>query len=235
MSTRVEPNVKWQSPGQQPNGLQATSDGLWLIDQIDPNDIYLLSYDDGRVVRKIPTRALHSSGITVDTDGHVWVASTFTYELICFDSETGEELKAFPTPPYDRSGGAHGTEWRDGALWFNVPKVSTIFAMDPSNGEIRHSIPIPGDRAHGIAWDPRDGSLWCADTNRRVLYKLDPETGRVQDAIGVSGPEPHGMTIWKNEFWLCDAESRTVWTIPLPELSAAQPAAAPLATAAPGS
>ncbi len=216
MSTKVEPSIKWTSPGQQPNGLQATHDGLWVIDQIDPNDIYLLAFEDGQIKRKLPTRALHSSGITVDPDGNVWVASTFTYELICFDSETGQERAAFPTPPYDRSGGAHGTEWRAGRLWFNVPKTCSVYGMDPSNGEIVHSVAIPGDRAHGIAWDPRDGSLWCVDTNHRVIYKLDPESGHVLDAIGVSGPEPHGMTIWEGEFWLCDAESRAVWTVPLP-------------------
>jgi hypothetical protein len=54
------------------------------------------------------------------------------------------------------------------------------------------------------------------DTNRRVIYKLNPYTGHILEAIGCSGPEPHGMTIWQNEFWLCDAESRAVFTIPLP-------------------
>jgi streptogramin lyase len=88
--------------------------------------------------------------------------------------------------------------------------------MDPANGQIVHSIPFLGDRAHGIAWDPDDGSLWSVDTNRRVIYKLDPDTGLIRDAIGCSGPEPHGMTIWEGQFWLCDAESRDIFTVPLP-------------------
>ena len=118
---RVEPCLRWQTPGRQPNGMQATTEGLWVIDQIDPNVIYLLDYTDGRELRQIPTRALHSSGITIDPSGNIWVASTFTYELICFDRETGKELVAYRTPPHDTSGGPHGTEWRDGKLWFNVP------------------------------------------------------------------------------------------------------------------
>src|SRR5437899_6121140 len=121
MATKVEPQVLWKTPGNQPNGLQATSDGLWVIDQIDPNDIYLLAYADGRELCKVPTRALHSSGITIDPSGNIWVSSTFTYEVICFDRETGKELVAHHTPPYDQSGGAHGIEWRDGKLWFSVP------------------------------------------------------------------------------------------------------------------
>src|SRR5207253_10906351 len=79
MTTRVDPCFKWNTPGRQPNGLQATADGLWVIDQIDPNEIYLLSFDDCRELRRIPTRALHSSGITIDPGGNTSIASTFTY------------------------------------------------------------------------------------------------------------------------------------------------------------
>jgi streptogramin lyase len=221
MATKVEPRICWKSPGQQPNGLQATPEGLWVIDQIDPNDIYLLRYEDGEALRKIPTRAVHSSGITIDPDGHIWIASTFTYEVICFDRDSGRELKAFPTPPYDRTGGPHGMEWRADRLWFNVPIARQVFAMDPANGKILHSIPLSGDRSHGIAWDPSDGSLWSVDSNRRVIYKLHPETGQILDAVGCSGPEPHGMTIWQGEFWLCDADTRDVYTVPVPHATAA--------------
>jgi streptogramin lyase len=216
MPTKVEPRIRWRSPGQQPNGLQATPEGLWVIDQIDPNAIYLLAYEDGQELRRLPTRALHSSGITLDPSGNIWIGATFCYEVICFAADSGQELAAFPTPPYDRSGGAHGMEWRDGQLWFNVPVARQIFSMNPSTGEITHSIPLQGDRAHGIAWDPRDGALWSVDSNRRVLYKVDPGTGTILDAVGLSGPEPHGMTIWQGEFWLCDAESREIYTVPLP-------------------
>jgi streptogramin lyase len=217
MASKVDPNVLWLTPGKQPNGLQATPDGLWVIDQVDPNDIYLLDYADGRQLKHLSTRALHSSGITIDPSGNIWVASTFTYELICFDRETGRELLAHPTPSYDRSGGAHGTEWRDGKLWFNVPITGRIFAMDPAEGTIVHSIPSHGDRAHGIGWDPYDASLWCVDTNKRVIYKLNPYSGEIVDAVGCTGPEPHGMTIWQGNFWICDAESQQVCTYPVPK------------------
>jgi streptogramin lyase len=216
VTTKVEPSICWRTPGQQPNGLQATPDGLWVIDQIDPNEIYLLSFADGTELRRIPTRGLHSSGITIDPSGNIWVGATFSYEVICFSGSDGHELAAFPTPPYDKSGGPHGCEWRDGRLWFSVPVARQVFVMDPTSGTIERSIPLQGDRAHGVAWDPADGSLWSVDSNRRVIYKLDPATGLIRDAIGLSGPEPHGMTIWDGQFWLCDAESREVYTVPLP-------------------
>src|ERR1700730_5184009 len=101
MASKVDPRILWKTPGKQPNGLQATADGLWVIDQIDPNDIYLLGYEDGRELNRIPTRALDSSVFTIGPTGIIWVAWTFTYELICFDRQTGKELAAHPTPPYD--------------------------------------------------------------------------------------------------------------------------------------
>ncbi len=215
MGSQVEPTVLWRTPGPQPNGLQATPDGLWVIDQKDPNHIYLLGYD-GTLRRDLgPTRARHSSGITLDPSGNVWVSSTFTYEMILFDRETGAELAAFPTPPFDGTGGAHGAEWRFGQLWLNVPRTRRIFVTDPATGRIVRDIPSHGDRPHGMAWDP-EGALWIADTNKRVIFKVDPVDGQILDAVGVSGPEPHGMTIWDGKFWLCDAETRQVFTIDLP-------------------
>ena len=217
MATKVEPTIRWKTPGEQPNGLQATEQGLWVIDQIDPNVIYLLSYE-GQEMRRIQTRAVHSSGITIDPQGRIWVASTFSNELISFDRETGKEIVAYRTPPFDRkTSGAHGVEWRDGKLWFNVPPTGRLWVMEPETGKIVHSIPSYGDRPHGIAWDPYDAMLWCSDTNRRVILKLNPWSGEILDAVGCTGPEPHGMTIWEGQFWLCDAGSREVYTFDVPK------------------
>jgi streptogramin lyase len=203
--------VLWKSPGPMPNGLQATPEGLWVCDQVDPNRIYLLDWETGDSLREIPTRSLHGSGITRDPHGRVWIASTFGYELIAYDAETGKELAAHPTPPYDKSGGAHGIEWHNDELWFDVPVSRRIYRMNPDSGEIVGEIPIPGDRAHGLAF--QDETIWMADTNRQVIFQLDPSSGQILDAIGVRGPEPHGMTIKDGVFWLCDATTREVFTL----------------------
>jgi hypothetical protein len=86
-----------------------------------------------------------------------------------------------------------------------------IFRMNPENGDITGEIPIPGDRAHGLAFDGE--TIWMADTNRQVLFQLDSKDGTILDAIGVDGPEPHGMTIHDGVFYLCDATSREVFTL----------------------
>ncbi|HEX5416644.1 MAG TPA: SMP-30/gluconolactonase/LRE family protein, partial [Chloroflexota bacterium] len=103
--------VLWKTPGAQPNGLQATADGLWVLDQVDPNRVYLLNYDNGAILREFTTRSKHGSGITVDPDGHVWVASTFGSEIICYEPDTGREVAAFPAPGLsDAAGQPHALE-----------------------------------------------------------------------------------------------------------------------------
>jgi len=156
--------VLWKTPGPQPNGLQASADGLWVLDQVDPNRVYLLNYDDGAIVREFTTRSKHGSGITIDPDGHVWVASTFGSEIICYESDTGREIAAFPAPGLTEAPGQpHALEWRNGHLWCNVPKAGQIFELDPASGNILHRISSHGDRAHGMAWE--SDSMWCLGIN----------------------------------------------------------------------
>jgi streptogramin lyase len=163
--------VLWKAPGQQPNGLQDSPQGLWILDQVDPNRVYLVRHDDGKVLHEFQTRSKHGSGITVDPRGHVWVASTFGFEIICYDPETGRELSAIPAPGLGREPGSpHALEWRDGHLWCNVPKAGQIFEVDPASGTVLHAISAHGDRCHGMAWET-DG-MWVHGIN--PASKVEP-------------------------------------------------------------
>ncbi|MCC7371460.1 MAG: hypothetical protein IT306_23780 [Chloroflexi bacterium] len=211
MPKRYVTTVLYKAPSGMPNGLQSTPEGIWVCDQIDPNLMYLMDPEKGEILKEIPTRCKHGSGITRDPHGRIWVSSTFGYELVAYDVETGKEVAAYPTPPGDKSGGAHGIEWHNDELWFNVPITRRIFRMNPTTGKIVGEIPIPGDRAHGLAFEGE--TIWMADTNRQVLFQLDSKDGRILDAIGIDGPEPHGFTIHNGVFWFADAMSREVFTL----------------------
>ena len=41
----------FMAPGKMPNGLQAVDDGLWILDQEDPNKAHRVSYQDGSVLQ----------------------------------------------------------------------------------------------------------------------------------------------------------------------------------------
>src|SRR6516165_4154545 len=70
--------IAFKSPeGSKPNGLQATKDGLWIIDQAERNRVFLVSYSDGKVLRSFETETDRSSGITYDA-GTLWIGSTYS-------------------------------------------------------------------------------------------------------------------------------------------------------------
>ena len=87
----------FKSPGPKPNGLQATKDGLWIMDQGDGNRVYLVAYEGGKVLREFGTDADRASGITFDGEA-LWLASTYGRELIRADAQTGKTLQRYFTP-----------------------------------------------------------------------------------------------------------------------------------------
>ena len=223
----------FHTPESTPNGLQATSEGLWILDQ-GTNRVALVRYEDGSVIRQFDTETDRGSGITFDGTA-LWIASTYNRLLVRVDAQTGKTLKKFDSPgsglvkwgPRDahpHPTGAHGLEWRRGELWVAVPPAVRIYLVNPRDGEPQRYFPAPGVRPHGIGWDP-DGSLWCAESIYRSFFKMDLATGKIlhQVLLPATAPEvggvvqvPHGMTVWKGEFWFCVAETGEVYRVPLP-------------------
>lgn len=234
-STRIATRVEraFRTPGPAPNGLQATSDGLWILDQAT-NRVALVNYHDGGVIRQFDTETDRGSGITFDGTA-LWIASTYNRLLVRVDAQTGKTLKKFDSPgsglvkwgprsQHPQSTGAHGLEWRRGELWVAVPPAVRIYVVNPEDGSVRRSFPAPGVRPHGVGWDP-DGSLWCTESIYRSFFKMDPATGKIlmQVMLPPAEPEsggvvlvPHGMTVWNRQFWFSVAETGEVYRVPLP-------------------
>ena len=229
---RVSATVRWYTPCPQPNGLQATEEGLWVIDQKEmPLLAMLLDWETGKALHSFPTETNHSSGITVEPgkDGAVWIASTYPPIELFRYSRDGKELRRLDTPGKSEKSGAHGLEWIDGKLWVTVPPSATTYQLDPETGKVLKSFPAPGNRPHGVGWD---GNLfWVAETSKRTItaYTLEGQPVRVLELEEgpKEGPAPHGMTYWKGEpNWstgnhgylvYCDADTRAVCSIEIPD------------------
>jgi streptogramin lyase len=203
----------FDTPGPQPNGMQATAAGLWILDQIT-NQVHLVSYD-GEILTTLETASDKGSGVTDDGEA-LWLASTYSREILRIDKTTGQTLATYGSPDPSQTG-AHGLEWRDGKLWVSNPPSATIYQIDPADDfKVIHSFPAPGKRPHGIGW--QGDNLWCVETNDRAIYLFDPKTGETLNKVDIPepNPEPHGMTIWEGHFWYCDAHTRAVCRLPLP-------------------
>jgi len=203
---------------RQPNDLQFVPDGLWVLDQVDPNQVFKVRPEDGSVIQTLQTESIHGSGITFG-NGALWIASTKMInpaeppKTLKVDPKTGKTLKSWVTPGSGLYGtvttpsGAHGLKWVDGKYWMAVPASGQLFLMEPETGEIVRWIPAPGVRTHGLAWD--GGFLWCVESNGRVIYKLDPKDGAPVSRIQLTkeDPEPHGLDVRDGVLWYCDAAS----------------------------
>jgi streptogramin lyase len=210
---------RFKSPGPQPNGLQATAEGLWCIDQVD-NKLYRQDFESGEILFEAQTDTVHSSGITLG-GGFLWVASTYESKIAKVDPATGQTLAKYDSPGAGivawREGasdatqtGAHGLEWRDGKLFVASPPSQMIHVMEPESWQELYHFRTPGLRVHGLAWSA-EGRLWAADTSAGTVCLLHPEHGRVFEVIRVEAPaEVHGLTIYQGVLWYCDAHIQEI-------------------------
>jgi hypothetical protein len=231
--------LAFHGPGEQVNGLEAVSEGLWLCDQRD-NRAYLVDFD-GRVQTSFPSPARNASGITFGA-GSVWIASnTRPWLIFRHDPLTGQCLAYLPL---SGDGGVHGLQWRpyaageqppsagargpelhptapagptnagpgvSGTLWVSRPSGHRIEHLDAETGVLLGSIPFTPERSHGMFWDPRDASLSVAETNFGHIYRFEPRSGELLDEWQVEGNEVHGLTRSDDgRIWIGDAASNEV-------------------------
>ena len=184
----------FKSPGPKPNGLQATDEGLWIIDQGD-NKAYLVSYKDGKVLREFNTDADRASGITYDGEA-LWIGSTYNREIVRCDAKTGKTLARYFTPG---AGVIYKTTWDPAGRSSPLLKPSDSPAPDPAR-----STPAPlnttGTGAHGQEW--RDGKLWMAVPPARMIYRVDPKAWVVERQFPTAGNRPHGIG-WEGDYLWC--------------------------------
>ncbi len=223
----ADPIPMFVSPGPKPNGLQAADDGLWYIDQGN-NNVYKLDWQTGETLFEAPTETVHSSGITLDDEGNVWIASTYSCDIFVVDRETGATIDKFPSPGaginatrehFDDSMGRaaqptgdHGLEWKDGHIYIASPPSQFVHVLDASSWKEVHRFKAPGYRVHGIAWAEEEGHMWVSDTSFGIVCRQRIEDGRCYDVFRVPHPvQIHGMTIKDNRLWYADDRGPIGW------------------------
>jgi sugar lactone lactonase YvrE len=198
----------FKSPGPKPNGLQATADGLWIMDQGN-NKVYLVALADGKVLREFDTEANAASGITFDGEA-LWLASTYSRELIRCNATTGKTISKHFTPgagiiyqmtgdPAARSSPlAPPRQPRPEGERRSERKQVGGFQMGQVQGAA-----APGTGGHGLEW--REGKLWVAVPPSRTVYRINPETWVIEKKWPTAGNRPHGIG-WEGKYlWVTDS------------------------------
>lgn len=201
--------IVFKSPAAKPNGLQATKEGLWIIDQGFKNEAHLVDYK-GKVIKGFETETQASSGITFDGEA-LWIGSTYSREIVRCDANTGKAIERHFTPGagviYQMVGDAparsspvpeHMRQVAPPApKKANEPKKVGGFQMG------RVSSVAPGTGAHGQEW--RDGKLWFCVPPSRHVYCIDPKSWVVQKQFPTAGNRPHGIG-WEGKYlWVTDS------------------------------
>ena len=203
----------WQSPEGNPNGLEATTEGLWVGEQITDR-AHLLDWSTGKPLVSYDTQSSNTSGIAAGA-GFVFMAANGPAHLrdkrktdvekggriVKLDAKTGKHIQNYQTP---NGGGLHGLLWADGALWVTQFRPNKILRCD-ADLNVFSDFDVPLSRAHGLGWD--EGHIWCMFSNDFRILKFDVKTGAVLEAVQLDStdPDPHGMTFWDGGLWFCDA------------------------------
>ena len=113
-------------------------------------------------------------GMTVDSDGYVWVCS---YDIARFDPMT----ETWQTNTVNGSGGCMG----DGAgkIWM---AANPLVAVDTQTLQVVQTIPIPS-YAHGVSIDFY-GYVWGVSLYEPYAYRVDPATMMVDTFTGLNMP-----------------------------------------------
>ena len=197
--------IAFKSPGPQPNGLQATKDGLWIIDQSAGSKVYLIDYADGRVLRSFETDTVRPSGITFDGEA-LWIGSTFSYENVRCNATTGAVIERRATPGsimYTMAGDAPQRRSPLAGGPLAQPRPGQADAAEPPLARLTQA---PSNRlqgAHGQEW--RDGYLWTTSTSARSIYQIEPRSWIVQKIFRTPGNRPHGLAFEGRYLWHGDS------------------------------
>ena len=202
--------IVFKSPATKPNGLQATKDGLWIIDQGPQNQAHLVDYKAGKVIKGFETETLSSSGITYDGEA-LWIGSTYSREIVKCDANTGKAIERHFTPGagviYKMTGDAPARSSPvPESMRQTLPPRPTPPGTPKRVGGFQMgqvSSTAPGTGAHGQEW--RDGKLWFTVPPSREVYRIDPKTWVVETRFPTAGNRPHGIG-WEGKYlWVTDS------------------------------
>lgn len=221
----------------QPNAMQFTPEGtLLLLDQVDPNRVFEVQPQDGKILRTVQTESIHGSGLTMG-DGAWWITSTKALEgppvTLKVDPQSGRTLKKWITPGWGIYGvyaatgagaagsglpaasGGHDLKWAGGGrYWMAVPSSGRIFLMEAETGKIVRSIQAPVIRTHGLAIEGE--YLWSVASDFWQIQKLAQKDGRIVAKIQLDknkDPQIHGLELRDGVLWYCDASKGWISTL----------------------
>ncbi len=222
--------ILFKAPGLSGNGMQCTEEGIWTIDIAGSRGetpgrckVYLSSYE-GKLIREIAPEGTGPSGIGFDGT-NVWVASTYSREIIAADAKTGETVVKHFTPGagviyrrttdiaarpdnYAQKARAEAAAARGetvparrgggggGGREGGGRGQGTSDGLGVGRGGAVANNPGPPAPGTGAhGIQVQGGKLWVAVPPGRMIYRIDPKSWTVEHMFPTTGFRPHGIGI----------------------------------------
>ena len=207
----------YKTPHGKPNGLDLTSEGMWIMDQGPDNYISLINPDTGALIREFkPQNVRSASGIAVDDRNTMWIGSTYNRFIVNLDPATGRTIAIYHTPGAGRIYAMKGdVPGRSSKLEEAYPAprpaapaapAAPAPALGPGQAPLTMAEAPAGTGAHCIL--TKGDLLYVAVPPARQIFVIDRNTWQVQDAWATAGNRPHDMT-WadagKTAIWASDS------------------------------
>ncbi|MDF7776305.1 hypothetical protein P1X14_13700 [Sphingomonas sp. AOB5] len=210
--------IVYKTPHAKPNGLDLTSEGLWVMDQGPDNWISLIEPESGKLIREFkPHNVRAASGICVDDeDGTIWVGSTYNRLIVHVDPKTSNSIAAFQTP----GSGLHYRMKGDAPGRRSPLKPAYPEQEPPPSPALPGNVSRLADGRVPLDWEqapPGTGShcilqkgklLYITVPNARTVFAIHKESWEVQNYYSTPGNRPHDKT-WadKDRNWVWASDS----------------------------
>ena len=215
-SVKSRPTPKWEivykSPHAKPNGLDIQEEGMWVLDQGPENWMSLVDPANGKLIREFKADVNAASGLTVDEDNVMWIASTHNSLIVSCSSQNGKTIAKYWTPGAGRIFKMKGDPpGRRSNLKPAYPSPPAGGGGGGGSSLSYGQLPLEtqdgagGTGAHGIV--AKDGLLYVANPPARHLLVIDKKTWEVQDWWPLPGNRTHGLTWDENRETLWSADS----------------------------
>jgi hypothetical protein len=135
----------------------------------------------GKLVRIV---LKHQRGVLLGTGNIFWGGAGSRLYRIDPDTHESELLITCESARF----GVGGLAWDGTYLWSLIKTRKVIFQLDPTTGDILHTIVLPEqiEAPRGLTWDGE--ALWVNDAKYDILYRVSPKDGSMLGYHEMSPP-----------------------------------------------
>src|SRR6516164_4683832 len=194
---------------RQPNDLQFTSEGLWILDQVDQpgNKVFLVTPETGAVIKEIMTDSIHGSGITYGS-GALWITSTKMKNpkdppvTLKVDPQTGKTLKSEQTVAVGKSPHEMAVSTDGSKAYVANTGENTVSVVDLTTRRVLKTLTSADfGTPHGVAFTPDGRYGFVTSEGKKKIIVIDARKDEIARAVDTDQERTHMVVVSPDSRW----------------------------------